>query len=164
MDYWADQGKRGDVATIGVKNRADGLAKPSSVPSALEEADAAVDLVYEAAESFKAVQDDAADRVAYAESRANEAIRQLKIAEARAHSSEAARVKALAELADMSAAVAEVRQQFEQLRRRAAENEAKLNAAEERAAIAENQANQTWEALERVVDAVRTQLPQRKGS
>jgi len=164
MDYRADRGRSDNVVTLGSRSRADGVVNSPKGRSTRENADDAVDLVYQAAETWKEIQDHAAATVARAESLARDAIKQLQLAQTRIEDAEAARDRALADLADMSATVAEVKREFGQLRLQLSDKEAKLCAAEERAATAEMRAGEASEALERLVDAVRNELPRKKGN
>ena len=63
------------------------------------------------------------------------------------------------DVAKLTAAVADARNEIEQAQRQLAARESELAAAEQRASLAERRASDAEAAVERIVDAIRTQFP-----
>ena len=94
---------------------------------------AALDLVYQAAELIREVDNYAAERQARAETLAKQAIEKLEIADARVRSAESVRLAAEAEIKELRDRLQEVEKVMEQTASRMAATEAQLSAAEQRA-------------------------------
>lgn len=156
------------------------IARPSSIAGARSVVDfpkdpsssfrasaaAALDLVSEVATAVKSAEERSAEMVVRAEDLANAAIEELRLAEARAEHAEAraeraeaAQRQADADVAALSAAAAEARNDLEMSRTRLVARESELATAERRASAAERRAADAEAAVERIVDAIRTQLP-----
>jgi len=122
----------------------------SSSVRALETA--ALTMVSEVAAGVRNAEERAAEMLVYAENLVNAAIGKIQLAEACADRAEAARLKAEAEAAKCATAAAEARRQAEQAQTMLVTREAEL-------AVAEQRANSAEAAVQRIMDAIRTQLP-----
>ncbi len=127
---------------------------------------AALNLVYQAAEHIRDVDDCAAERQDRAETLAKQAIEMLKIAEARVRSAESARLAAEAEIKEFSDRVEkelsiklqEVEEAMEQTASRIAATEAQLSTTEQRARTADMRADEAENTLKRIEEAIRIQI------
>ena len=123
-----------------------------SVP---DSATTALDLVYQAAEVFRSMEDHARETEARARSLCKSALERLRLAETRTEAAEQAQREAIAEaecrLQDASRALAQA-----QLRSEAAEDQ--LTAVEFRAQAAEAEAREAKQALALVEEAIRRRL------
>ena len=127
---------------------------------------AALNLVYQAAEHIRDVDDCPAERQDRAETLAKQAIEMLEIAEARVRSAESARLAAEAEIKEFSDRVEkelsiklqEVDEAMEQTASRIAATEAQLSTAEQRARTADMRADEAENTLKRIEEAIRIQI------
>ena len=127
---------------------------------------AALNLVYQAAEHIRDVDDCPAERQDRAETLAKQAIEMLEIAEARVRSAESARLAAEAEIKEFSDRVEkelsiklqEVEEAMEQTASRIAATEAQLSTAEQRARTADMRADEAENTLKRIEEAIRIQI------
>ena len=123
---------------------------------------AVLNLIYQAADLIRDVDDCAAERQARAETLAKQAIEKVEIAEARVRSAESGRLAAEAETKEFSDRLQEVEKVMEQTASRIAATEAQLSAAEQRARTAEMQADEAEDALKRIEEAIRTQILEKR--
>ena len=131
---------------------------------------AALNLVYQAAEHIRDVDDCPAERQDRAETLAKQAIEMLEIAEARVRSAESARLAAEAEIKEfsdrvekeLSVKLQKIEEGMEQTASRIAATEAQLSAAEQRAITAEARATEAENALRRIEEAIRTQILEKR--
>jgi chromosome segregation ATPase len=123
-----------------------------------QQAPAALDLVSEAAEMIRGIQDRAAKTEAQARALAESAMEKLKLADARIQSAEAERNKAQEALSKVSARLREAEGEVARTRSRIAALEAQLANAEQRVKSAETRAVRAEKAVEHVEEAIRTQL------
>lgn len=140
------------ASTALVRSVVDPPRDQSSAVHAAASAAAALDLVSEAATAVRIAEERGAEMVARAEHLANAAIEKLRLAEAHIERAERAQRQAEAELAKVTSAAAEARNDLDMAQTRLAATESELAAAEQRASLAEA-------AVERIVDAIRTQFP-----
>jgi chromosome segregation ATPase len=117
-----------------------------------DNASTVLDLVSEAAEGIRRIQEQAAEAVDRAHSIADEMGEKVEIANGRADRAEA-RVEEIAALA------AQMRNHLETLQTQLTTREAELAAAERRAHHAERRADDANAAIQRISEAIRTQLP-----
>jgi chromosome segregation ATPase len=128
--------------------------------------EAALELVWQAAELIGDVDSFAAERLARAEKLAQQAIEKLKIADDRVRSAESERRTVIAEMnefrdkveKEVSDKLQEMERAMEQTASRVAAAEAKLSTAEQRARAAESRANEAENALRRVEAAIRSKI------
>jgi len=128
-------------------------------PRSNDDATAALDLVSQAAAAIKELEKQSVQAVARAHSAANAVREKLQRAEDRGDRAEAALRTSEAEAAELTAALLQTRKDLEALQSRLAVKHADLVAMEQRAAAAEKRANDAEAAVQRIVDAIRTQLP-----
>src|SRR5450631_3880095 len=127
---------------------------------------AALDVVYQAAELIRDVDNYATERNARAETLARQAIEKLKIAHDCVQSAESRRLAAEAEIKEFSDRVGKelsvklqkVEEAMEQTASRIAATEAQLSAAKQRARTAEMRANDAENALKRIEEAIRSRI------
>ena len=127
---------------------------------------AALNLVYQAAEHIRDVDDCPAERQDRAETLAKQAIEMLEIAEARVRSAESARLAAEAEIKEfsdrvekeLSVRLQEIEEAMEQTASRIAATEAQLSTAEQRARTADMRADEAENTLKRIEEAIRIQI------
>ncbi|MBI1980722.1 MAG: ABC transporter permease [Methylocystis sp.] len=124
-----------------------------------DDAMAALDLVSQAAAAIKELEKQSAQAVARAHTTANAVREKLERAEERGDHAEAALRKSEAEAAELSAALVQTRNDIETLQSLLAARQAELAAMEQRAMVAEQRAAESDAAMQRIVDAIRTQLP-----
>jgi len=132
-------------------------ARASSIDR--DNAEAALCMVSEAAEAIRRLEAESADAVARARSAAGSLMKRLNATQDRAERAEAAQRAAEAQLAELSAAALEARGEIEALKAALAAKDVDLALAEQRASHAEHRASEADLAIERIVDAIRTQLP-----
>ena len=119
---------------------------------------AVLNLIYQAADLIRDVDDCAAERQARAETLAKQAIEELKIAHARVRSAESERRAAEAEIKELSVRVQEVEKAMERATSHVAAAETQLSAAEQRTRTSEMRANEAENALRRIEEAIRTRI------
>jgi len=132
-------------------------------PRANDDATAALDLVSQAAAAIKELEKQSAHAVARAHSAANAVREKLERAEDRGDRAEAALRTSEAEAAELTAALLQTRKDLDALQSRLAAKQADLAAMEQRAQAAEKRAIEADAAVQRIVDAIRTQLPIKGG-
>ena len=133
-----------------------GLRRPPN--SEMSPGAAVLNLINQAADVLRDIDDHAAERHARAETLAKQAIEKVEIAEARVRSAESGRLEAEAETKEFSDRLREVEKVMEQTASRIAATEGQLSAAEQRARTAEMRADEAEDALKRVEEAIRTQI------
>jgi exonuclease VII large subunit len=127
---------------------------------------AALDVVYQAAELIRDVDNYAAERHARAETLARQAIEKLKIAHDCVQSAESRRLAAEAGIKEFSdrlenelgVRLQDVEKVVEQTASRIAAAEAQLSAAEQRARDAEIRADEAEKALKRIEETIRARI------
>lgn len=164
---WLREYMRDYIANSNVAKSADNiLSFKHQSHSAKNPGAAVLHLVNQAAELIGEVDNYAAQRQARAEELARQTIAKLKIADDHVRSAESARRTAEAEIQqfsdmiekEVSIKVQEIEKAIEQMAFGMAASEARLSAAEERAISAELRANEAENALERIEEAIRTQI------
>jgi hypothetical protein len=118
-------------------------------------------MISEAAEAMKRFEDEAAEAISRAHDSAEEVMKNLDIANTRAERAEEAQRKAVAQVDEFTALASQMRGERAMLQTRLAAKEAELAAAKRRADHAEQRATEADAAIERVVEAIRAQLPVR---
>lgn len=126
---------------------------------ATDDATAALDLVSQAAAAIKELEKQSAQAVARAHSAANVVREKLERAEDRGDRAEAALRKSESEAAELSAALIQTRKDLEGVQSQLAARQAELTAMEQRAVAAEKRASEADASVQRIVEAIRTQLP-----
>ncbi|RNJ50741.1 ABC transporter permease [Methylocystis hirsuta] len=126
---------------------------------ATDDATAALDLVSQAAAAIKELEKQSAQAVARAHSAANAVREKLERAEDRGDRAEAALRKSESEAAELSAALIQTRKDLDGAQSQLAARQADLAAMEQRAVAAEKRASEADASVQRIVDAIRTQLP-----
>jgi hypothetical protein len=156
---WLREHMRDHIANTSVVDSAENIFSFRRPPySAKNPGAAALDLVYQAAELIRNVDDHAAERQARAETLAKQAIEELKIAHARVRSAESERRAAEAEIKELSVRVQEVEKAMERATSHMATAETQLSAAEQRTRTSEMRANEAENALRRIEEAIRTRI------
>ncbi len=127
---------------------------------------AALDMVTEAAAAIRQLEEQASEAVARARSIADAVVEKLEVANSRADRAERAQRRAEAEAVELGAALNAAREEIESLQMQLAARDSELSAtrqraeqAEWRADDAESRAQEANAAIDRIVDAIRTQLP-----
>jgi chromosome segregation ATPase len=128
-------------------------------PRAPDDAMAALDLVSQAAAAIKELEKQSAQAVARAHTAANAVREKLERAEERGDRAEAALRKSEADAAELSTALVQSRNEVEALQSLLAATQTELAAMERRAKVAEKRGADSDAAMQRIVDAIRTQLP-----
>lgn len=128
-------------------------------PRAPDDATAALDLVSQAAAAIQELEKQSAQAVARAHSTANAVREKLEHAEERGERAEAALRQSEAEAAELSTALVQARNDIEALESLLAARQVELVAMEQRAVVAEKRAIEADAAVQRIVEAIRTQLP-----
>ena len=126
---------------------------------ATDDATAALDLVSQAAAAIKELEKQSAQAVARAHSAANVVREKLERAEDRGDRAEAALRKSESEAAELSAALIQTRKDLDGVQSQLAARQAELAAMEQRAVAAEKRASEADASVQRIVEAIRTQLP-----
>lgn len=124
-----------------------------------EEADAALALVTEAAEAIRKLEEQSAQAVARAHNAANTVMEKLERTVARAERAESALRQAESEISELTANAMQLHKELESLQALLASRESDLAAMEQRAVSAEKRADEANAAIQRIVSAIRTQLP-----
>ena len=164
---WLREHMRNHIANHSALDPAETVLSFKRPPNTeMNPAAAALDVVYQAAELIRDVDNYAAERHALAETLAKQAIEKLKIAHDCVQSAESRRLAAEAKIKefndrverDLSVRLQEVEKVMEQAASRIAAAEAQLSAAEQRARIAEIRANEAENALKRVEDEIRVRI------
>ena len=126
---------------------------------ATDDATAALDLVSQAAAAIKELEKQSSQAVARAHSAANAVREKLERAEDRGDRAEAALRKSESEAAELSAALIQTRKDLDGAQSQLAARQAELAAMEQRAVAAEKRASEADASVQRIVEAIRTQLP-----
>ena len=164
---WLREHMRDHIANHSALDSAENVLSFQSSPnSKMNPGAAALDIVYQAAELIRDVDNYAAERHARAETLARQAIEKLKIAHDCVQSAESRRLAAEAEIQEFSDRVGKelsvklqkVEEAMEQTASRIAATEAQLSAAEQRARTAEIRANDAENALKRIEEAIRSRI------
>jgi exonuclease VII large subunit len=164
---WLREHMRDHIANHGALDSAENVLSFQSSPnSKMNPGAAALDVVYQAAELIRDVDNYAAERHARAETLARQAIEKLKIAHDCVQSAESRRLAAEAEIKEFSDRVGKelsvklqkIEEAMEQTASRIAATEAQLSAAEQRARTAEMRANDAENALKRIEEAIRSRI------
>jgi hypothetical protein len=160
---WLRDHMRNHITNSSAIDSAQNILSFSRPPnSATKPGDAALELVYQAAERIREADKCASERQARAETLAKQTLENLKIAEARVQSAETERLAAETKIKEFSdrleKELSEVGKVMEQTASRIRAAEAKLSAAEQRAGKAEIRANEAENALKRIEDAIRTRI------
>jgi chromosome segregation ATPase len=129
----------------------------TSVPSR-HDALAALDLVSQAAEAIRGMQDRAAESETRARALAESAIEKLQLADARVQSAEAARSAAQEAISKLSTRLQEAERELTRTQAQIAAAETQLENAEQRMRAAETRAVNAEKAVNQIEDAIRTQL------
>jgi hypothetical protein len=119
---------------------------------------AALELVHQAAELIRDMENRATDRETHAQMLAQLAVDELELAERRVHTVEQERQAALVGLSEAEVRVQEAEKVLEQAESRFSAAEAQLSAAELHASTAETRASEAEMALIHIEDAIRTHL------
>lgn len=156
---WLETEIKNQVAKRASVNRSERVVQlpvnNTSPPS--DEAFSALDVVSEAAAAMKELEDRATEKIARAQKLVGDAAEKLRLLESRVQQAEAARQKAEAALGDANAEADRLRGELQ----RTSET---LAATEQRLSQAEKRVNETEDTLNRVLAAIRTQLPRKKES
>lgn len=123
------------------------------------DADSALALVSEAAATIRQREQLAAQAVTRAHNAAIAVKEQLRAAELRAERAEAALNQAEGEIDELTAAAVEANRTIETLQASVSMREAELTAMEQRALAAEKRVVESEAAIQRIVTAIRTELP-----
>jgi hypothetical protein len=131
---------------------------------------AALNLVYQAADLIRDVDNYAAERQSRAETLAQQAIEKLKIAHDCVRSEQSGRLAAEAKIKafsdrlenEINVRLQDVEKVMQQTTSRMAVTEAQLSIAEQRAKAAEMRANEAEDALKRIEDAIRTRILEKR--
>ncbi|GLI92297.1 ABC transporter permease [Methylocystis echinoides] len=124
-----------------------------------DDAMAALALVSEAADAIRKLEEQSAQAVARAHSAANAVMEKLERTVERAERAENALRQAEVEINDLTANAMQAHEDLEMLRSVLASRENDLASMEQRAAAAEKRADEANAAIQRIVGAIRTQLP-----
>lgn len=122
-------------------------------------ADAALALVSEAAATIRQREQLAAQAVTRAHNAAIAVKEQFRVSEARADRAEAALRRAEGEIHELRAAMLDANRKIEMLNAMVSAREADLARMEQRAIVAESRVVETEAAIQRIVAAIRTELP-----
>jgi hypothetical protein len=124
--------------------------------------DVALQLISEVAAAIRLFEEESAEALARAHELASATEKKLDVSDARAERAELT-------VAELSDAVAQAHHELQMLRSQLVSKESQLAATEERAQLAENRANDAEQeaaeanaSIERIVNAIRSQLPSRE--
>jgi chromosome segregation ATPase len=135
------------------------LRFPNASPrSAMIDGAAALDLIYQAAEIIRGIEDRAIAIEARARTLIEDAVKKLQLADIRIQSLETERRAAEARMNEDSVRIQEAEKALKRAESRIAAAEAQLSEAELCARTAETRASEAEKALIRIEDAIRTQL------
>jgi chromosome segregation ATPase len=152
-----------EVTRAGVEGLLNGSANaPRRRPTtgaADADAESALALVSEAAATIRQREQLAAQAVTRAHNAAIAVKEQLRAAEMRAERAETALNQAEGEIDELTAAAVEANHNIDSLSARLSQREAELSAMEQRATAAERRVVEAEAAIQRIVTAIRTELP-----
>ena len=141
--------------------------EPEPAPQS-DNATVALEIVSEAAAAIRQLEEQSAEAVTRAREVAASIVKKLETTEARAERAETALQKAEGEVAELTTIASKALHDLETAQRQLSAQDEQLAAAEERllftekkARDAEQRATEANSAIERIVDAIRTQLPGR---
>ena len=130
----------------------------------------ALEMVSEAAAAIRHLEEQSAEAVARARDLANSIVKKLQSTEVRAERAETAQRESEAEAQELSAELARTRADLDTARQQLADKEERLAATEERVRLTEAEASDAQQrvlelhaAIEKIMVAIRTQLPAREG-
>jgi chromosome segregation ATPase len=146
---------RGDMAP---NPRPTDLVLRQTLPAS-DDATAALALVSEAAEAIRKLEEQSAHAVSRAHSAANAVMEKLERTVSRAERAEAALRQAESEISELTASSLQQHKEIEMLQACLSDREAELSSMEQRLASAEQRAEESNTAIQRIVTAIRTQLP-----
>jgi chromosome segregation ATPase len=126
---------------------------------ASDDATAALALVSEAAEAIRKLEEQSAHAVSRAHSAANAVMEKLERTVGRAERAETALRQAESEIAELTASSLQQHKEIEMLQACLADRDAEIAAMEQRLASAERRSEEANAAIQRIVTAIRTQLP-----
>ena len=154
---------RAHIANYSAVGSAENLLSFRCPPNTETRSGAAIlNLIYQAADLVRDVDDYAAERQARAETLAKHAIEKVEIAEARVRSAESGQLASEAETKELSKRLHEVEKVVEQMASRIGATEAQLSAAEDRARNAEMRADEAEDALKCIELAICTQILEKR--
>jgi chromosome segregation ATPase len=129
----------------------------------------ALEMVSEAAAAIRCLEQQSAEAVGRARELASSIVKQLESTEARAERAEVAHQQSEVEVQELSAALARTQADLDIARRQLAEKDERLAAVEERVRLTEAEATEAQQrameanaAIEKIVGAIRSQLPGRE--
>jgi len=156
---WLREHMRDHATTATVESWENILSFPGRPAAPVRhDASAALDLVSQAAEAIRGMQDRAVDSENRAKALAESAIEKLRAAEARIQSAEAARRAAQESLSKLSVKLQDAERELTRTQSRIATAEIQLANAEQRVSAAEARAIDAEKAVNHIEDAIRTQL------
>jgi chromosome segregation ATPase len=158
MTWFREHRRDGFAAASSRDSRENILSFPSGPPASRHDASVALDLLSQAAEVIRGVQDRAGESEARARALAESAIEKLKLAEARINAAELARRVAEETLSGFSARLHEAERELTQTQSRIAAAETQLANAEQRVRAAEARAVSAEKAMRQIENAIRSQL------
>lgn len=159
---WLRRHMRDQISNFSAVDAAENVLNfPRSPYSANSAGVAALDLVYQAAELIKKVEDQAAERQVRAETLTKRAIEDLEIAVDRVQSAESQRHAAEARIKEVSVKLREAEEALERTTSRMTAAEAQVSVAEQRVRIAEMRATEAENALRRIEQAIRSRILER---
>jgi chromosome segregation ATPase len=154
---------RNHLADLALVNPTDNVLRfPESPCLATEEGAEAVDLVFQAADMIRGIEDRAAAIATRARNLIEDAIQKLLLAETRNQELETEQRVAEARINEANLRIRETEDELNRAKLRIAAVESQLSAAELYARTAERRACEAKDALLGIEDAVRTQLLRRK--
>jgi chromosome segregation ATPase len=134
-----------------------------------DSATVALEMVSEAAAAIRCLEEQSAEAVRRAKELASSIIKQLESMEARAEHAEVAQQQSEVEVRELSSALARTQADLDIARRQLAEKDERLAAVEERVRLTEAEATEAQQrameanaAIEKIVGAIRSQLPSRE--
>jgi chromosome segregation ATPase len=140
------------------------VAQQNFPPSAIsvgrfDDAETALNLVAEAGQALRKIETDSRDAITRATNAALAVKEKLDQTVARAEQAEAALQKAESEIMELSSLAEQAGEEIESLRSQLATMEQRLAETTERAKIAEKQVEDANMSIQRIVTAIRTELP-----
>ena len=126
-----------------------------------DSATVALEMVSEAAEAIRCLEEQSAEAVRRARELASSIIKQLESTEARAEHAEVAQQQSEVEVRELSAALARTQADLDIARRQLAVEE-RVRLTEAEATEAQQRAMEANAAIEKIVGAIRSQLPSRE--
>ncbi len=143
--------------------------RQSEPPQPSDSATVALEMVSEAAAAIRCLEEQSAEAVRRARELAGSIIKQLESTEARAERAEVAQQQSEVEVQELSAALARTQADLDIARRQIADKDELLAAVEARVRLTEAEATEAQQrameanaAIEKIVGAIRSQLPNRE--